>query len=109
MKKFAVTLLFQMILCLQANSQNTEQANFDRSVMDFVKGPNTCNLFLGIDDSGFDGMTMDYSEKLAAILNSTQMTPRQAYAAIYHQCQRQGALVRQANNSNSINSSSTDQ
>lgn len=69
-----------------AHAQNEPTQKLNDMVEDFAQGPNSCNLFLGVDDSGFDGLTMDYAEKLANLLSNDTRTPRETYALIYQRC-----------------------
>lgn len=83
-------VLLATLLCTlnlsNAHAQNEPVQKLNDLVEDFAQGPNSCNLFLGVDDSGFDGLTMDYAEKLARLLSNDTRTPRETYALIYQRC-----------------------
>lgn len=82
-----------------AHAQNETSQKLNDLVEDFAQGPNSCNLFLGVDDSGFDGLTMDYAEKLARLLSNDTRTPRETYTLIYQRCLTQKTTHRQTNSS----------
>lgn len=83
-------LLLASLLCslnlTAAHAQNEPSQKLNDLIETFVQGPNSCNLFLGVDDSGFDGLTMDYADKLAQLLSNDTRTPRETYALIYQRC-----------------------
>lgn len=86
MKHILLTGLLGTLAVTAAHAQNTPSQKLIEQVEEFAQGPNSCNLFLGVDDSGFDGLTMDYAEKLARLLSNDTRTPRETYALIYQRC-----------------------
>ncbi|MDD0810029.1 hypothetical protein PSQ20_06755 [Curvibacter sp. RS43] len=85
--KHVITGIFIGALAISgAWAQKVPNAKYNALIEDFLQYPNSCNLFMGVDDSGFDGLTRVYAEKLVQILNNDEMTPRESYAAIYQTC-----------------------
>jgi len=86
MKHVLLATLLSTLTLSGAHAQNEPSQKLNDLIEDFAQGPNSCNLFLGVDDSGFDGLTMDYAEKLARLLSNDTRTPRETYALIYQRC-----------------------
>lgn len=86
MRHIIIGSLISILSITGAQAQNTPSQKLNELVEDFVQGPNSCNLFLGVDDSGFDGLTMDYADKLARLLSNDVRTPRETYALISQRC-----------------------
>jgi hypothetical protein len=86
MKHLLLASMLSTLAITGAHAQNTPSQKLIEQVEEFAQGPNSCNLFLGVDDSGFDGLTMDYADKLARLLSNDTRTPRETYALIYQRC-----------------------
>jgi len=112
MKHIILASLLSTLVATGAQAQNapaqtpaqTSPQKLTELVEEFVQGPNSCNLFLGVDDSGFDGLTMDYADKLATLLSNDTRSPRETYALIYQRCSTRTSASASTNTSDSTKS-----